>query len=86
VAQADRGDRQLLRPAGGGTGELVRDGAAPVALHISTGGSSGHPGQDPSLGPRSGLGPVSGAVPRAPIPDGSRRGPYGFQTIVGVAK
>ena len=51
AAPAARADQEIgatargLRSAGGGTGELVRDGASPVALHISAGGSSGHPGR-----------------------------------------
>ena len=38
-----RTDR-CLGPADEPTGDLVRDGTAPVALHISAGGGSGHPG------------------------------------------
>ncbi len=37
---ADRGTARGLRGPGGATGELVRDGDPPVALHLSTGGSS----------------------------------------------
>ena len=39
------GTDRCRSPAGGGTGGLVRDGAAPVALHSSAGGSGGHPGR-----------------------------------------